>query len=225
MKIVFEGEIVNIVANNNSMVIAYVLEKGESKMRISYKMISFDNGEITNVRSADPYDLTKFGPNYKDIITKIKNHIQCKSVILPNGKTFVVDIDGAAYLFDADGALIWQGKIAYQDAPPAGIAINNRYVWVSFKELNVLMRLNLATMHEELRIGGGKTSPFNKPCNLFIEDDDIYICSEGSSDIIKVNTLTYNIETYRSFNKNVQQYLKAGEYEFVVLETGVYLIN
>lgn len=224
MKTVFKGEIINVVADNNGLVIAYVHEKTEDKIMVAYKSISFDNGKINNV-PRNLYELTKFGTNYKDIISIIKNHITTNSVLLENGKTFTVDTDGTAYLFDTDGGLIWKGVLIYRKAKPTSIAVLQRHLWVAFGELNVIMRMNLATMHEELRLGGGDSSPFIKPINLFPNKDSLLLCTEGGNEILAVNTNTYAIETYKTFERPIKQYLKCGEYEFAVLDDGIYLLD
>ena len=224
MKTVFKGEIINVVADNNGLVIAYVHERTEDKIMVAYKNISFDNGKISNV-PRNLYELTKFGTNYKDIISIVKNHILTHSVLLENGKTFTVDTDGTAYLFDTDGGLIWKGELIYRKAKPTGIAVCSRHLWVAFGELNVIMRMNLSTMHEELRLGGGDSSPFINPINLFSDGNNLLLCTKDGTDILSVNTNTYSIDTYRSFEKGVKQYLKCADYEFAVLEDGIYLLD
>lgn len=224
MKTVFKGEIINVVADDNGLVIAYVHEKQEDKIMVAYKNISFDNGKITNV-TRNLYELTKFGTNYKDIVSIIKSHIITHSVLLENGKTFTVDPDGTAYLFDIDGGLIWKGELIYRKARPTGLAVCERHLWVAFGELNVIMRMNLTTMHEELRLGGGTAAPFINPVNLFPSKNNLLVCSKDSTEILSVNTNTYAINTYRSFDKAVKQYLKCGGYEFAILEDGIYLLD
>ncbi len=224
MKTVFKGEIINAVAANNGIVIAYVHEKTEDKLLVAYKAISFDNGKISNV-PRNLYELSKFGTNYKDIIAKIKNHITTNAVLLENGKTFCTDLDGTAYLFDTDGMLLWKGELTYRDTLPTGIAVCSRHLWVAFGKLNVIMRMNLTTMHEELRLGGGKESPFINPIDLSTQGEQIFVCTQNGNEILAVNTNTYSIETYKSFDKPVKQYLRSGEYEFAVLDDGIYLID
>ncbi len=224
MKTVFKGEIINITADDNGLIIAYIFEKDENRVKVAYKSVSFDNGKISFV-PGDLYKLTKFGANYKDITSLIKNYVTTDSVLLENGKTFTVDTDGTAYLFDKDGGLIWKGTLSYRDAKPTGIAVCSRHLWVAFSELNVVMRMNLTTMHEELRLGGGSSSPFTKPINLFSNGNNLLVCTENGNEILSINTNTYSINTYRTFEKPVKQYLKCGEYEFVVLEDGVYLLD
>ncbi len=224
MKTVFKGEIINVVADNNGLVIAFVYEKGETQTKVAYKSVSFDNGKISYV-PGDLYQLTKFGTNYKDIVSLIKNYITTDAVILENGKTFTVDTDGTAYLFDKDGGLIWKGLLSYRDAKPTGIAVCDRHLWVAFAELNVVMRMNLTTMHEELRLGGGTASPFSVPINLFSSGGNLLLCTKNGNEILSINTNTYSINTYQTFEKKVKQYLKCGNYEFAVLDDGVYLLD
>ncbi|MBO5725905.1 MAG: hypothetical protein J6S00_02440, partial [Clostridia bacterium] len=83
----------------------------------------------------------------------------------------------------------------------------------------------LMSMREELRIGGGSSSPFNEPIDLFADGDDMYVCNAGSNTVLKVNTTSYVTEEYRKFEQDVLQFIKNGRYEFVVLENGVYLLD
>lgn len=224
MKTVFKGEVINAVASDNGLVIAYVHEKTEDKLMVAYKAVSFDNGKINNV-PRNFYGLSKFGTNYKEIMGKIKSHIYTNSVLLENGKIFTLDTDGTAILFDTDGEMLWKGELIYRDTLPTGIAVCSRHLWVAFGTLNVIMRMNLTTMHEELRLGGGKEPPFINPINLYADDDEIFVCTENSKEILAVNTNTYAINTYKSFEKNVKQYFRSGKYEFAVLDDGIYLLD
>ena len=224
MKPIFEGEIIDVVCVENGLVISYILEKEDTKITVAYKMVTFDNGKIINVQKS-MYELSKFGASFKAVEAKIKNHLSCKAVLLPNGKLFILEKDGSAKLLDSDAEEIWTGSLIYRGSAPSGIAINNRCVWSCFKEKSVLMRMNLLTMREELRIGGGNSSPFKSPIDLFADGDDIYVCNADSNEILKVNTNSYVTEQYRQFDSKVLQYLRSGEYEFAVLENGVYLMD
>ncbi|MBQ0083925.1 MAG: hypothetical protein KBS52_04090 [Clostridiales bacterium] len=224
MKTVFEGDILNVLSVENGLVIAYACKKeDDGVLNIAYKMVTFEDGKLTNVPGS-LYYISKFGPAFGEIKQKIKVPLACKSVILQNGKVFSLEADGAATLFDTDGVTIWKGTLSYKGATPSGIAVNNRSVWVCYRESNVLIRLNLLTMKEELRIGGGEASPFKEPIDLFTDNDNIFVCTKEKS-IIKVNLNTYVTEEYKTFEEPVLQYIKNGSYEFAVLQNGVYLID
>ncbi len=224
MKTVFEGNILDVVSVENGLVIAYAYSQDGEQITVAYKMVTFDNGMITNVQKS-MYELSKFGANYKEAVKHAKSHLSCKAIVLPNGKIFILEKDGSAKLLDGEANEIWTGSLQYRDEAPSGIAINNRAVWSCFKSKSVLMRMNLISMREELRIGGGSSSPFNEPIDLFADGDDMYVCNAGSNTVLKVNTTSYVTEEYRKFEQDVLQFIKNGRYEFVVLENGVYLLD
>lgn len=223
MKTVFEGEILNVIPAAKGLIISYICDRYEDSLVVAYKMVTFEDGKLINVpRSL--YELSKFGPNYKTLQPLVKNHITCKTVILPNNKVFILENDGNAMLADADGELVWQGNLEHRGMRPSSFAISNRSVWTCYKETAILMRLNLITMKEELRIGAGASSPFNAPVDLFVDGDDIYVCNSDNT-VIKVNLNSYVTEEYLKFDTRLKQYLKIDVYEFAVLENGVFLIN
>jgi hypothetical protein len=86
-----------------------------------------------------------------------------------------------------------------------------------------MVRYNLSTMREELRIGGNK-SPFNNPKSLFIEDSCVTVCNHGSKKLTQVNLESYTTLDGEEFEEPVKQYIKADKYRFVLLDSGVYMI-
>lgn len=225
MKTVFEGEILNVLSVDNGLIIAYSCKKDEEDgvLNIAYKMVTFEDGKLTNVPSS-LYYLSKFGKAFAEIKPKIKVPLACKAIVLQNEKVFTLESDGTAILFDTDGEIIWKGTLSYKNSSPNGIAISDRSIWTCYKKSNVLIRLNLLTMKEELRIGGGASSPFNEPIDLFTDNNNIFVCTKENK-IIKVNLKTYVTEEYQTFESPVLQYIKNGSYEFAVLDNGVYLFD
>ncbi len=224
MKTVFQGDAINMLISSHGLIIAYAHDYLDEKVAVAFKMLSFDSGKIANV-SKNIYEISKFGTNYRQTENHVKNYILSKTTALPNNRLFILNNDGTACLCESDGEAIWKGKIEYHGYSPSSITINNRNIWTCYKENNVMMRLNLTSMREELRIGGGSSSPFSEPVDLFSDDDDIYVCNSASNTIVKVNTKTYITEIYREFDCPVRQFIKANGYEFVLLDTGVYLLD
>ncbi len=223
MKTVFEGQIINVIPVENGLIIAYALSEDE-KTTVAYKMVTFEDGKLTNVPKS-LYHISKFGMNYQEVERNIKSPIRSKAVTLPNGKIFTLELDGSAHLNESDGTTVWRGTLEYRDTKASSMAISNRSVWACFKEKNVLIRMNLITMKEELRIGGGKDSPFAGPSDLFVEGNYIYVCNADNNTIVRVNTATYVTEVYMEFDAPLLQYIRNDDYEFAVLENGVYLIR
>lgn len=224
MKTLFEGEVVDVILVENGLIICYVCSKDQDTVTVAYKMVTFTDGKFTFVQRS-LYELSKFGSNNKEFLRHIKNHITSRSLALSSGKHFILERDGSSKLIDVDGECVWEGTLSYRGNAPSGIAASNRSLWTCFKSASVLIRMNLITMKEELRIGGGDTSPFDKPTDLFIDGNDIYVCNSGSNSVVKVNLNTYSAEIYRQFESPVYRFIKNDGYEFAVLDTGIYLLD
>ena len=224
MKTLFEGTVVDVVPIENGLVFAYISSKDSTTVDVSYKTVTFTDGKIT-LALRSRYTLSKFGSNDKHFLCHIKNHVTSRCLALSSGKHFILERDGEGKLIDIDGECVWSGELAYRGNAPSGIAVSNRSIWTCFKEASVLTRMNLLTMKEELRIGGGTTSPFDKPVDLFVDDNDIYVCNSGNHSIVKVSLNTYAAEIYRQFDCPVYRFIKNDGYEFAVLDTGIYLLD
>lgn len=223
MKQIFEGEVFEILPLSNGILFSYNREEVDNNVIVAYKMISFDNGRFTDV-AKNVYLITKFGNNYKAVVSRCDNYITVKSILLPNGKVFLLSDDGNAQLLDNDATVIWTGDLIYRSCIPSDIVLYDNALWASYAEYNTLLKYNLATMREELRIGGGASSPFNKPRNIFLEGDNAIISNQGSNKLLQINLATYKLTEYQSFNEPVLQYVNVAENRFAILESGLYLI-
>ncbi len=222
MKKIFEGEIFEVLPLTNGIIFSYCKDIADDSVIVAYKMISFDNGRFTDV-AKNIYLITKFGNNYKAVVTECDNYITVKSIILPNGKVFLMQTDGTAKLLDNDATAIWTGSLIYRNCTPSGIILHDNALWVSYADCDVLVRFNLATMREELRIGGAK-SPFCKPRDLFLEGDNAMVSNQGSCKLTQINLKDYTVFDYETFAEPLYQYIKVADNRFAVLESGLYLI-
>ena len=222
MKKVFSGEVYEVLPISNGIIFSYCKDVIEENTLVSYKMITFDNGRFTDI-AKNIYLLTKFGNNYKAVAAVCGNYITAKSIVLPGGKVFLLSEDGEAMLLGADAVPVWTGELKYRGGVATDIALYKNALWASFADCNVLLRYNLTSMREELRIGGNK-SPFDKPSGLFIDGDTVMVSNAGSSKLIEVNLNTYSVFEYEEFSEPVRQYVRVGENRFAVLDSGLYLI-
>ena len=223
MKTVFEGEVVDVLPINKGIIIVYVHDITDNAMHISFKMVSFENGKVTVIPKS-VYELSKFGTNYQTISMQAKNYIMSKAILLPNGKYLIVDTDGTTKIVDSEGHTQWTGELKYKGGAPSGIAVSGRTIWACYKESRALVRVNITTMREELRIGGGNASPFDDPTDLFINGEKIYVCNSGTNAVLRVDLNTYAVEEYCKFDSPPKQFLTVDEYQFVVLKSGVYML-
>lgn len=222
MKKVFSGEVYEVMPLSNGIIFSYCKSKTEENVIVAYKMISFDNGRFTDV-AKNIYLITKFGNNYKAVVNACDNYITAKSIVLPNGKVFLMSADGTAQLLDNDATPVWSGNLSYRSCKPSDIILYGNALWVSYPDCNALLRYNLTTMREELRIGGAR-SPFDRPYDLFLEGENVMVSNQGSQKLTQVNLNTYCVSDYEQFEEPLYQYVKANENRFVVLKTGLYLI-
>ncbi len=222
MRQIFAGEVYEILPLTNGILFSYRKEIVDDSVLVAYKMISFDNNRFTDV-AKNIYMITKFGNNYKAISAYCENYITVKSLVLPNGKVFLLEPDGSAALLNNDGAPVWTGSLVYRTAAPSDIVLFDNALWASYADANIMLRYNLSTMREELRIGGSK-SPFDKPRNLFVEGDKVMVSNQGSKNIVQIDLKTYSVFEFESFEEPVYQYVSVADNRFVVLESGLYLI-
>ena len=222
MKKIFDGKVYEVLPKSDGIIFPYrkaVVDEGDI---VWYKMLSLENSLLSDVSETIYWNM-KFGSNYPVAVKLCKNFVAEKSIILPDGRTLICNENGQVFVIDTDGMINISGEIRYRDAAPSGIALYNNSIWASFKEHNVLIRFNINTMRAELRIGG-KTSPFECPENIFIDGEWAYVCNKDSNKIIKVYLESYSVEDYYSFEEPIYAYVKSGSYEFVLLESGLYII-
>lgn len=222
MKKIFEGKIYEILPKPDRIIFPYqkaIVDEGDI---VWYKMLSIENSNMTDI-SKNIYWNLKFGSNYAVAVSTVKNFVEAKSVILPGNRTLLCCGDGQVFIIDADGTINLAGELKYRDCSPSGIAFYKNGIWASFENSNVLIRFNVNTMRAELRIGG-KSSPFDRPESIFVENQTAYVSNAGSNNIIKVDLEDYSIDELYNFEEPVHSYVKCGSFEFVLLDSGLYVI-
>ena len=222
MNKVFDGNIYDMVKKPDGLVFSYLEDVIDDSVLIKFKMLDAKTGTLTDI-AKNVYFITKFGSNYRPAVQLCDNFITAKAINLPSGKLFLCEKSGNCFLLDGDGIVVWNGVILYRENAPSDFALYNNCVWASFDKDNVLIRFNISSMREELRIGG-KSSPFSAPKGLFIEGNTAIVSNSGSNSLTKVNLDTYEVNEYYKFDRTVKDYIKVGTYEFVLLEDGIYSI-
>ena len=220
MKQIFSGNVCEIIEKPDGIVFSYIEEVLNDGFFIKYKMLDMKSGSVNEI-AKNVYFLTKFGSNYRHALKVAEHHITSKAIPLPGGKLFLSNKSGECFLLDGDGTVLWTGAIIYRENPPYDIALYNNCVWATFTDNNVLIKFNLATMREELRIGGTK-SPFLAPKGIFIEGNTAIVCNAGSNSLTKINLDTYAVEEYAKFEESIKSYVKVGAFEYVLLKSGIY---
>ena len=60
------------------------------------------------------------------------------------------------------------------------------------------------------------------PVGIFIDENIAVISNTLSNNLTKVNLDNFTVEQYCEFEKSVKEYVKVENYEFVLLEDGIY---
>lgn len=220
MQEIFKGKVYDMIKKPDGLVFSYLEDVIDDNVLVKFKMFDAKSGKITDI-AKNVYLITKFGSNYKPAVDLCENFITVKAINLPSGRLFLCEKSGNCFLIDGDGSVLWSGLILYRESPPSDIALYDNCVWASFDKSNVLIRFNVTSMREELRIGGSR-SPFSAPKGLFIEGNIATVSNSGSNSLTKVNLDTYSVEQYYDFEQSVKGYIKIGNHEFVLLDTGIY---
>ena len=222
MERLFAGKVYEMVAQPNGIVFSYCKENLDNKARVRYQMISFDTKTVTEV-AKNIYQLSKFGSNYRAVASLCSNYVSARALVLPTGRVFMIEDNGRAMLFDDEGMPLWTGELTYRGNIPTDIAFHKNSLWVCYASANVLLRFNITTMREELRIGGS-SSPFDRPCDIFIDNNEAMISNVGSNKLIKFDLDSFSVSDHLEFSESVYGYLKVKHREFVLLESGIYML-
>lgn len=225
MKKLFSEQIYDLLKTPDGFMVVYRRPEFEDNIVVSYKSVCLDDGTVSKRTRAD-YEFVKFGSNRRIAGLESGGFITCSCVELDNDRIFVVQDGGGAAIYDSENNVEWQGSIHYKDEGPTAIAHCGHTLWASFKGKNTLIRFNLRTMREELRIGGSNDSSFSGPEGMWINEqaEKLYVCNSNSQSILEVNLKTYTVLEHASFDEPVHKYLKMGNRELAVLDSGLYLL-
>ena len=222
MNTFFLGEVYDIIPTPTGIVFSYCKEKTKENIIIGYKMITFETGVMVDI-AKNVYLMSKFGSNYAAASNLCANYITAKTILLPQSKVFVCSAKGDAYIVDSSGQTVWNGRFTYKDAAPSDIAVFEDSFVAAFKKYNALIKFNMNTFREELRIGG-QVSPFNRPNSIFIENSSAFVASTGDKRIIKIDLKNFENEIYLRTKEPVYSYTKVKDYEFLLLKSGLYML-
>lgn len=224
MKSIYGEGALSLLPLENGFLIVTKEDENTDMISVGYKLVDFSNYTMSPVPKSI-YQQAKFGENYKAFELQVGNYVTCKTVVLPNGNVFSVNTDGEAKVMDSNGYVEWQGTIKYNDRAPADIALHNNNIWASYPHSNALLRFNLRTMREELRVGGSKNdSAFDKPEGLWVneETEKLLICNAGNNKILELDIKNYTVYEYAEFDEPVHEYINIKSNEMVLLNSGVY---
>lgn len=205
--------------------VLFVLKENQNSETVKVSFYSFDleTKSIATV-TKNAYLLTKFGSSFAPIAKQLGDYVSCDVAKLWNGDTFVIYSTGEIGIFDTQGNITKTGDLTYKGFPARDVAADKNYIWCAVTEQNLIIKYSVLQNRVIMRIGGDETETFSSPVSVAEYDGYLYVCNKDSGKIVRVNLETYNVEDYKVFDEAVYKYIKVDESEFVILDSGVYLL-
>ena len=223
MQQIFDENAVQIVPAPGGVILVITERFIENQAIVSYKYFDFATKHLSKV-TREVYLRGKFGESFADYVPYLKDFVNQHAAKLLDRRMLFVYPTGEASVYDDMVDKVWSGELKYKEFSPCDVVCIGRSVWVSFPEGDTILRYNARTMREELRIGSKKDNAFSRPCGLFADGSRLIVCNSVSNCIEAVDTDTYTVERYATFDEPVYQYIKSGDNEVVRLASGVYLM-
>lgn len=205
--------------------VLFVLRENQSSETVKVSFYSFDleTKSIATV-TKNAYLLTKFGSSFAPIAKQLGDYVSCDAAKLWNGHTFIIYSTGEIGVFDEQGNLIKTDDLIYKDAPARDVAVDKNYVWSAVPDKNLIIKYSLLQNRVIMRIGGDDSKTFSSPVSVAEYDGFLYVCNKLSRKIVRIDLNSYSVEDYKEFDEAVYKYVRVGSSEFVILESGVYLL-
>ncbi len=88
----------------------------------------------------------------------------------------------------------------------------------------MIVKYSLLQNRVVMRIGGDTSATFLNPVSVEEYDGFLFVCCKDARKIRRVRLSDYTVDEYKEFDEPVFKYLRVGSCEFVVLESGVYML-
>ncbi len=216
-------DIVDLIAFPSGVL--FVLKENLENGSVKVSFYSFDiaTKSIATV-TKNAYLLTKFGASYAPIAKQLGDYVSCDTAKLWNGQTFIIYSTGEIGIFDEKGELLHTGDLKYKDLPARDVTTDNNYIWSVVPSGNMIVKYSLLQNRVVMRIGGDNTTTFSNPVAIEEYDGYLYVCNQDTCKIKRIRLSDFSVDEYKEFDEPVYKYLRVGTNEFVVLESGVYML-
>lgn len=166
----------------------------------------------------------KFGEAGREITSQIRDFIFCDTAVLANKSRIVIYPTGKMFVFNQTGTQLKCENVMYNNEHLQGIAVDGKTFWSVVPELNAVVNYSPDDRRVLMRIGGGKSTAFNKPVSLTKIGTTLYICNEKSNMVRSIELTNYAVSDFLTFQEPVYKYFMADGKEFVQLESGLYML-
>lgn len=219
MKQIFDQNAFQVFPSQNGFIFA-VREERDDKAMVSYKMLDFERMTLSPI-TRKVYLLEKFGHHFDRYGDNPEEFLQLRTLFLPEHRLLMVDPMGNAKTYIGDGSVTWQGELTYDGCPPAGLALAEEGLYLSFTEAGAIVRYNPRTLRAEMRFGGGD-GRLPGPEGLYCQHGKVCFCAPSEHKVFQLDPQQFTVEDYYEFDQPIHQYLKYHANEIVRLDSGVY---
>lgn len=224
MENIFSGEILNITAFKKGFVFAAKSTSQDGKVVANFYGYDAVNDNFTRIKKS-VFLKIKFGYEYEDIAKTLGDYVSCDVGFLNDGKIMAIYPSGEYNIFNTDGSVNVSSQLTYHGSSVCDIAVDEQYIWCAVPGENAVIKYSPREGRILLRVGGGESTSFERPCAVTLMGSNLYICNQGSRKIRTLNTLTNSVRDYRVFNEKVYKYINVLGHEFVWLRSGLYVLD
>ena len=224
MESVFSGEILNITPFKKGFVFAAKGETADGRLVANFYGYDAVNNKFTHIKKS-VFLKIKFGFEYEEIAEQLGDYVSCDVGFLSDNKIMAIFPNGEYNIFNSDGYLNVSSQLTYHGNSVCDIAVDGPYIWCAVPDENAIIKYSPREGRILLRIGGGETTAFEKPCAVTLMGSTLYICNQASRKIRTLNIQTNSVRDYRVFTEQVYKYINVLGREFVWLKSGLYVLD
>ena len=224
MENVFSGEILNITPFKKGFVFAAKGETDDGRLVANFYGYDAVNDKFSHIKKS-VFLKIKFGFEYEEIAEQLGDYVSCDVGFLSDNKIMAIFPNGEYNIFNADGSLNVSSQLTYHGNSVCDIAVDGQYIWCAVPDENAIIKYSPREGRILLRVGGGETTAFEKPCAVTLMGSTLYICNQASRKIRTLNIQTNSVRDYRVFTEKVYKYINVLGREFVWLKSGLYVLD
>ena len=163
MEKIFSGEILNISPFKKGFVLA--AKKPTEDGRIVAEFFGYDavNDRFTPIKKK-VYLKVKFGFEFEDIAKQLGDYVSCDAGVLGDGRIMAIFPNGEYNIFNVDGTLNVSSLLTYRGSPVCDLAPDGANIWCCVPNENCVVKYAPREGRILLRVGGGESTAFERPC-------------------------------------------------------------
>lgn len=221
VKEIFKGELLNVTTFDRGFVFAVKKENSDGAVRVKFYGYDAANDKFSSVKKL-VYLKIKFGFEYEEIAQTLGDYVSCDAGILEDGKIMAIYPSGEYTLFNPDGTVSVSSLLTYRSAVACDLSVDGNFVWCVVPDENAIIKYSPNDGRIPMRIGGGKSTTFERPCSVTVSGSKLYVCSSGTRAIREYDTDTNKIKDFMKFKEKVYKYIISGNRKYVWLRSGLY---